>query len=84
MPRSQRQQAAGLVINKAPHISRDDFDALKACLFNCVRFVPQSQNRHGHASFRHHLQGRISHVRRFQPAKAEKLQRLMDQIDWTK
>lgn len=82
MFRSQRQQVAGLVINESLHLPRDEFDALKACLFNCVRFGPDSQNREAHPDFRSHLQGRIGYLRQFQPARADKLQRLMGRIDW--
>ncbi len=84
MFRSQRQQIAGLVINESLHLPRAEVDSLKACLFNCVRFGPNSQNRKSHSDFHAHLQGRIGYVRQFQPARAEKLQLLMDQIDWTK
>ncbi len=78
-----RQQVAGLVINEAVHLPREEFDILKACLFNCCRFGPASQNREGHHDFRAHLLGRIGYVRQFQPQHAEKLLRLWEQINWT-
>lgn len=81
---SQRQQVAGLILNEALHLPRNEYDALKACLFNCTRFGPTSQNHAGHPDFQAHLAGRISYLRQYQPERAAKFQRLMDRIDWTK
>ena len=80
---SQQQRVAGLVLNTGLHTPRDEFDALKACLFNCQRFGPASQNHQEHADFHAHLLGRIQYIRQFQPTRANKLQRLIDAIDWT-
>ncbi|MBM4074846.1 MAG: hypothetical protein FJ267_04305 [Planctomycetes bacterium] len=79
---SQRQQLTGFVVNQHLHRPRSEFDELKACLFNCVRYGPISQNRVGHQNFRAHLAGRIAFLRQFHPKRAEKLQQLMDQIEW--
>ncbi|QDT38111.1 reverse transcriptase family protein [Stratiformator vulcanicus] len=78
----QRQLVTGVVVNDRPNVSRAAYDRLKATLHNCVRQGPASQNRDEHLNFEAHLQGKISHVRQLNPARAEKLQRLFDRIEW--
>lgn len=82
MRRSVCQQLAGVVVNEHPNVRRSQFDELKAILTNCRRHGPRSQNRHGHADFRAHLLGRISHVTMFHAARGARLRALFDQIDW--
>ena len=84
MFRSQQQQVGGLVINQSLHLPREEYDALKACLFNCQRFGPSTQNHQQHPNFREHLAGRVSYLKQFQPHRAGKLQRMIDGIDWSK
>lgn len=79
---NQRQTVTGVVVNEHPNVSRPEFDRLKAILFNCVRFGPQSQNRDGHADFAAVLRGRIAHVRQLNPRRADKLLRLYERIRW--
>ena len=55
MRQGVRQRAAGVVINQKPNITRDDYDQLKAILYNCVRHGPNDQNRAGAADFRAHI-----------------------------
>jgi RNA-directed DNA polymerase len=50
MRRNQRQLLAGIVVNDHPNTSRETTEALRATLFNCVRFGPASQNREMHES----------------------------------
>jgi len=78
----QRQRVAGLVVNAAPAVARDTYDALRALLHNCARTGPESQNRHGHPDFRAHLLGRISWIAAASPARARKLHTLFDRITW--
>lgn len=81
--RAARQALTGIVVNARPNLARGEFDRLKATLYNCVRHGPSSQNRAGVADFRAHLQGRLAHARWINPDRAERLQRLWRQIDWS-
>lgn len=82
MRASVRQRVAGVVVNARPNVARDDYDALKALLFNCVRFGPQSQNRAEHPDFRAHLAGRIAHISALNPQRGGRLKALFDAIVW--
>ncbi|MEL7499438.1 MAG: reverse transcriptase family protein [Planctomycetota bacterium] len=79
---SQRQHAAGIVINQTTNIDRKVYDELKAILFNCIRFGPASENRMQHPRFRDHLIGRIEWVRQLSAHRAAKLKTLFDRIQW--
>jgi hypothetical protein len=77
-----RQQVGGIVLNAHANFPRDEYDRLKATLFNCIRNGPDSQNREGHADFRLHLAGRVAYVVQVNPAKGSRLQALFDRIRW--
>jgi len=79
---AQRQSVCGIVVNARPNLPRDEFDRLKALLHRCVVDGPSSQNRAGHADWRGHLQGRVAWAAQLNAAKAEKLRKLFDRIDW--
>ena len=79
---NQRQTVAGVVVNEHPNISRQDFDRLKAILFNCVRFGADSQNRDRHDHFKEHLRGKIAQISQINPARGDKLSALFAQIRW--
>ncbi len=76
------QRLTGMTLNRFPNYPRKDYDQLKAILYNCVKFDPQSQNRKQHPEFKAHLQGRIAYVHSLNPEKAEKLYRLYEKITW--
>ncbi|HUG94149.1 MAG TPA: reverse transcriptase family protein [Planctomycetaceae bacterium] len=78
-----RQQAAGVVVNQHANIPREQYDWLKAVLYNCVRFGPASQNRAGHPNFREQLRGRIAYVSALNETRGERLRTLFDEVDWT-
>jgi RNA-directed DNA polymerase len=82
MPRSTRQTVTGIVVNDHINVARNNFDALKATLANCVRHGPASQNRDAHTDFRAHLDGRIAWVERLNLRRGEKLRRLFDAVAW--
>ncbi len=82
MRRGVRQVLAGAVLNDRPNIPRDDFDALKATLHNCLARGPADQNRAGLADFRAHLLGRIAHVATLNPARAGRLRATFERIAW--
>ena len=77
-----RQQVCGIVLNEHPNPPREQFDRLRAILWNCVRFGPESQNREQHPRFREHLEGRVAWFRQINPQKAARLERLLNQIQW--
>ena len=81
---NQRQIVTGVVVNSRPNISRRDYDRIKAILTNCVRRGPSTQNHERHGNFAAHLLGRIAHVNQLNPARAEKLRALFQQIDWNR
>ncbi|MBB3038646.1 reverse transcriptase family protein [Hoyosella altamirensis] len=78
-----RQRLAGLVVNAHPQASRDDYEALKALLYNCVRYGPASQNRDGRTHFREHVSGHIAWVGESNSRRREKLRRLEQRIVWS-
>ena len=82
MRRSERQQLCGLVVNEKPNLPRRDIDALKALLWNAVRFGPDSQNRARHEDFRRHLEGRVSYVASVNPVRGQRLRALFERIAW--
>lgn len=82
MTNATRQQVSGVTLNEHPNIPRVTFDQLRALLFNCYRFGPQSQNRVQHPFFREHLQGKIAYWTTINPQRGAKLQTLFDQINW--
>jgi hypothetical protein len=82
MRRGCRQRAAGVVINEKINMPRDDYDRLKAILWNCVRLGPHGQNRAGVPDFRAHLAGRVAHAARLNPERGRRLSRLFDRIAW--
>ncbi|MBI3861393.1 MAG: RNA-directed DNA polymerase [Planctomycetia bacterium] len=77
-----RQEVAGIVVNQRPSIAREDYDQLKALLFNCVRSGPAGQNRAGVENFREHILGRIGYVRMVHPRRGARLRALFDRIQW--
>ncbi|MEK6235388.1 MAG: reverse transcriptase family protein [Planctomycetales bacterium] len=84
MRRGGRQRLAGVVVNAHPNLPRDEYDRLKALLFNCVRRGPESQNRANHPDFRAFLAGKTAHAALLNEARARKLWTLFEQINWNK
>ena len=82
MTSSQRQQVAGIVVNRHINISRKKYDELKATLYNCIKHGASSQNRDSHNDFRAHLAGRVSFVESLHPERGLKLRDLLEQIAW--
>lgn len=80
----QRQSVTGLVVNERLNVSRNEFDRLKAILYNCVKQGPASQNRDAHPHYQEHLRGRIAHVLQVNPPRGAKLLTLFQRIDWSK
>lgn len=82
LPRSGRQQVAGVVLNQKLNQPRAEYDRLRATLHNCIRHGAASQNRSGHPRFREHLGGRIAWVNMLNPNRGARLKQLYQQIDW--
>jgi RNA-directed DNA polymerase len=82
MRRDQRQSLAGIVVNDRPGVERQTLERLRATLFNCVRFGPESQNRNRVANFQEHLRGQIAWIRHVNPASGKRLQNIYDKIAW--
>jgi retron-type reverse transcriptase len=83
MPRGQRQEVTGVVVNARPNLRRDAYDRLKATLTNCARRGPKTENRDAIADFRAHLAGRIAHAAMLNVVRGAKLRALFKQIDWS-
>ncbi len=83
MPQSQRQTAAGLILNEGLNGRRKDYDLLKAILYNCQKYGPQSQNHNHHPHFREHLTGRIHWLASLNTRWGQKLHTAFTHIDWT-
>ncbi len=82
MGQAERQRLLGLVVNQKLNPPRDEYDRLRATLFNCVRFGPRSANRDGLENFRSHLLGRINFVTSINASRGQRLTKLFNQIDW--
>jgi RNA-directed DNA polymerase len=82
MPRARRQMLCGLVVNDRANLPRTQADALRATLFNAIRFGPHSQNRDSHPAFRAHLEGRVAWAASINPARGRRLWALFDRIRW--
>jgi hypothetical protein len=84
MHRSHRQVLTGIIVNERVNVPRVAFDRLKAILTNCLRFGPSSQDRDSVGDFRAHLRGRIAYVASLNPSRGARLQRIFDEIDWSR
>ena len=80
----RRQQVANIVVNDRPNLPRDEFDRLKAILHRCAVDGPSAQNRDGVPHWEQHLRGRVAWAAQLNPAKAQRLQRVLDRIDWAR
>lgn len=84
MPAHHAQSAAGVVFNVRPNLPRSEYDSLKALLFNCIRFGPESQNRVPVGDLQSHLRGEVAYAAMINPVRGRKLLGLLDQINWEK
>jgi RNA-directed DNA polymerase len=82
MSQGRRQHAAGLVVNQSLNTPRDEFDRLKAILFNCTRNGPAVENRQAVPDFRAHLEGRVTHIESINPRRGRRLRDLLKAIEW--
>lgn len=82
MTAGQRQTVCHLVVNDGPNLQRAEFDRLKAILHQCVLHGPSTQNREGRVDWPAYLSGRLAWATQLNPAKAQRLRRLFERIDW--
>lgn len=82
MRRGQRQSLAGIIVNESPNIDRGFKDNLRATLFNCVRFGPESQNREQHPRFREYLRGQVAWVCQINPSAGARLMKMFEKVVW--
>jgi hypothetical protein len=82
--RGRRQQVCNIVVNAVPNLPRDEFDRLKAVLHRCATQGPSAQNREGLPHWEQHLRGRVAWAAQLNAPKAQRLQRLLDAIDWSR
>jgi RNA-directed DNA polymerase len=80
--RAGRQQVCGIVVNERPNVSRAEYDALKATLYNAARLGPARQNRADAGDFRASLLGRIAWVEQVNPGRGRRLREAFAQIAW--
>ena len=80
MHQGLRQHAGGIVLNSHPNLPRDEWDRLKATLYNAQCNGLESQNREGHPDFLAHLTGRVSYAASINPNRGAKLQSLLSQL----
>lgn len=78
------QSVCSVVVNQHPNLPRPEFDRLKAILHQCVTKGPASQNREAKPHWREYLHGRVAWAAQLNPAKAQRLKRLLDQVDWSR
>ncbi|HKE75122.1 MAG TPA: reverse transcriptase family protein [Acidimicrobiales bacterium] len=79
---ARRQAVTGLVVNAGANVPRPDYDRLRAALHEAATDGPAAANRAGHPDFRAHLEGRIAWAGAGNPARAARLQRAFDAIEW--
>lgn len=82
MHHHQRQQLAGLVVNRSVRAGRAEFDALKALLHHAIRDGAEPQNRDRHPDFRAHVYGRIEWLSTGSSQRGERLRAMAAQVDW--
>jgi hypothetical protein len=82
MRKGSRQQVTGIVVNEKTNIARSDRDALKATLYNCVRFGPATQNRKSLPDFRAHLEGRVAQLAAIDASRGARMRALLGRIAW--
>ncbi|WP_009473443.1 hypothetical protein [Rhodococcus sp. JVH1] len=72
------------MVNTRPQAARAEYDALRALLFNCARYAPDSQNRDGRPHFREYVYGRIAWVGESNASRKRSLHALAARVDWAR
>ncbi len=82
MPRNQRQELAGIVVNKKNSLGREKYRELRAIVHNCLRYGAEAQNRRMHPKFKEHLRGRIAQFQHLNPKLGMQLLAEFERIHW--
>jgi hypothetical protein len=82
MPRNERQELAGNIVNKKNGPGRPKYRGLRAILHNCLRFGPETQNREMHPNFKEHLRGRIAQFQYSNTPLGDQLLVEFEKIQW--
>jgi len=80
--RHERQELAGIVINRRLSLGRDHYMSLRAIVHNCVKHGPDGQNRAEVPRFREHLRGKVAYLCHVNPRLGKKLLREFEKIQW--
>jgi RNA-directed DNA polymerase len=80
--RWKRQEIGGIVINKKPSLGRGHYRKLRAIIYNCVKYGPESQNQARHPHFMSHLRGHIAHLKQVNPKLGSRLLEYFNEINW--
>ena len=80
--RSQKQEIAGIIVNRKPSLGRGEYKELRAIVHNCLKHGPVSQNRGNLPNFKGHLRGRISHLQQVNAKLACKILSDFNKIAW--
>ena len=79
----QRQEIAGIVLNKKPSLGREKYRNLRAIIHNCIVHGSARENRQGHPKFRAHLRGRIAYLQSISPKLGRRLLRELEKVQWS-
>jgi RNA-directed DNA polymerase len=80
--RSEKQEIAGIIVNRKPSLGREPYRQLRAIIHNCVTKGPASQNKENLPNFREHLRGHVSHLQQINPKLGHQLLAEFDKIVW--
>lgn len=79
---SQRQIVTGVVVNATPNAPRAEYDLLKATLHRLAIDGVVAADIDGPVDLQAHLRGRVAWITSLNPRRSDKLNRLLDAIDW--
>jgi RNA-directed DNA polymerase len=80
--RWKTQEIGGIVVNKKPSLGRDHYRMLRAIIYNCAKYGPESQNQAQHPNFMSHIRGHISHMKQINPKLGSRLLEYFNKINW--
>jgi RNA-directed DNA polymerase len=80
--RGKRQEIGGIIVNKKPSLGREHYRKLRAILYNCAKYGPESQNQVRHPNFKSHLRGHIAQLKQVNPKLGSRLLGYFNKINW--
>jgi RNA-directed DNA polymerase len=82
MRRGLRQRVTGVVVNERPNVAREEYDRIKAILYNCLKHGPKTQTELPLDAFRNKLSGHVARIGGINPARGERLKGMLDAVRW--